>query len=104
MIMGGYVPEFTMRLGVPFIQRWHAAFGLVPGAVIAPHYNEFPELMVNVMFGRRPPDTFLLGVDAHTALIGLNGTWQASGAGRVTVRQGRTTQRYTLGQAVSLTS
>ncbi len=104
MIMGGYVPDFSLRFGVPFINRWQAAFGLVPGSIVVPHYNEFPEFMVNVMFGRRPADTFLIGVDAHTALIGLNGTWQASGAGRVTVRHGRATQRYTQGQAVTLKS
>jgi len=104
MIMGGYVPDFSLRFGVPFINRWQAAFGLVPGSIVVPHYNEFPEFMVNVMFGRRPADTFLIGVDAHTALIGLDGAWQVSGTGRVTVRHGRTTQRYTQGQTLSLTS
>ncbi len=102
MIMGGYVPEFSMRVGVPFITRWEKAFGLVPDAIIAPHYNEFPEVMVTLMFGRRPAGSFLIGVDGHTALVGLNGTWQALGTGRVTIRRGRDVKRYTNGQAVSL--
>src|SRR5512135_2054429 len=72
MIMGGYVPEFTMRVGVPWITRWMQAFGLVPNAIVAPHYNEFPEIMVNVIFGRRPAGTYLIGVDGRTALIGSN--------------------------------
>ncbi len=102
MIMGGHVPDFGSRLGVPSVTRWQAAFGLIPDSIIVPHYNEFPEIMVNLMFGRRPAGTFLIGVDAHTALIGLNGTWQAAGAGRVSVRRGREVKRYTAGQAVNL--
>ena len=102
MIMGGHVPDFTSRFGVPSITRWQAAFGLIPNAIIVPHYNEFPEVMVNLMFGRRPAGSFLIGVDARTALIGLNGTWQVGGAGRVSVRHGREMRRYTAGQTVNL--
>jgi len=100
MIMGGYVPEFSMRLGLPKVGQWKPAFGLVPNAVIVPHYNEFPEAMVGLMFGRRPAGSFLIGVDADTALVGLNGHWQVMGARRVTLRRGRDTQRYTQGQSV----
>jgi cyanophycinase len=102
MIMGGHVPDFGSRFGVPSISRWQAAFGLIPDAIVIPHYNEFPEFMVNLMFGRRPAGSYLIGVDAHTALIGLNGTWQVGGTGRVSVRHGRDVQRYTAGQAVNL--
>ncbi|HZY41144.1 MAG TPA: Type 1 glutamine amidotransferase-like domain-containing protein [Anaerolineae bacterium] len=103
MIMGGHVPDFSSRFGVPSVSRWQAAFGLIAEAIIVPHYNEFPELLINLMFGRRPAGSFLIGVDAHTALIGLNGgTWQAIGAGRVSVRHDRHVTRYTAGQTVSL--
>lgn len=102
MIMGGYVPSFATRLSIPLITRWLPAFGLIPHAVVVPHYNEFPEIMINLMFGRRPASSYLIGVDAHTALIGLDGQWQAAGAGRVTVRRGRNVKRYAAGQAVQL--
>jgi cyanophycinase len=103
MIMGGHIPNFSMRLGLPSVSRWQAAFGLIAEAIIVPHYNEFPELLVNLMFGRRPAGSFLIGVDAHTALIGLNGgAWQAIGAGRVSVRHDREMKRYTAGQTVNL--
>jgi cyanophycinase-like exopeptidase len=69
-----------------------------------PHYNEFPEVMVTLMFGRRPAGSYLIGIDAHTALVGVDHTWQVLGAGRVTVRRGRETRRYTAGHSVSLTS
>ncbi|MGB8645380.1 MAG: Type 1 glutamine amidotransferase-like domain-containing protein [Anaerolineae bacterium] len=102
MIMGAYVPEFNSRFGVPSVNRWQEAFALVPHAIVAPHYNEFPEMMVNLIFGHRPADTYLIGVDGHTALVGQGEQWQAVGAGRVTVRHGPATHRYTAGQAVAL--
>jgi cyanophycinase-like exopeptidase len=102
MIMGGHVPEFSLKAGVPWINRWHPSFGLLPDAVIVPHYDEFPEVMVTLMFGRRPAGSYLIGIDAHTALAGADHTWQVLGAGRVTVRRGRESRRYTAGQTVSL--
>jgi cyanophycinase len=104
MIMGGHVPEFSLKVGVPWIDRWQPSFGLVPNAIIVPHYDEFPEVIVKLMFGRRPAGSFLIGVDGHTALVGVDHTWQVMGAGRVTVRQGKETKRYTTGQAVPLFS
>lgn len=104
MIMGGYVPEFSMKAGVPWINRWRASFALLPEAIVAPHFDEFPEVMVSLIFGRRPPGTYLIGIDGHTALVGVDHTWRVLGAGRVTVRRGRETKRYTVGQAVPLNS
>lgn len=104
MILGGYVPEFSMKAGVPWINRWQASFALVPEAIVVPHYDEFPEVMVSLMFGRRPPGSYLIGIDGHTALVGLDHAWQVLGAGRVTVRRGRDKQRYAAGQAVPLNS
>ena len=104
MIMGGYVPEFSLKVGVPWIDRWQPSFGLVPNAIIMPHYDEFPEVVVKLLFGRRPPGSYLIGVDGHTALVGVDRTWQVMGAGRVTVRHGKDTKRYTTGQTVPLSS
>ncbi len=104
MILGGYVPEFTMRVGVPWINRWTASFALVPKAIVAPHYDEFPEILSSLLFGRRPAGSYLIGIDGHTALVGFDRTWQVLGAGRVTVRRGRETKRYTAGQMVPLNS
>jgi cyanophycinase len=104
MILGGYVPEFSTVIGIPKIDGWQPSFGLVPDAIIVPHYNEFPEVMVNLMFGRRPQGSYLIGVDGHTALVGIDHAWQVMGAGRVTVRHGKETKRYTSGQTVPLIS
>ncbi len=104
MIMGGYVPEFSMKAGVPWINRWQASFALLPGAIVVPHYDEFPEVIVSLIFGRRPHGSYLIGIDGHTALVGVDHLWQVMGNGRVTVRRGREKRRYTSGQSVSLNS
>ena len=104
MIMGGYVPEFSTKAGVPWIDRWRESFALLPDAIIMPHYNEFPEVIISLLFRRRPPGTYVIGIDGHTALVGVDHTWHVLGAGRVTVRRGRDTKRYTAGQAVLLNS
>jgi len=104
MIMGGYVPEFSLKAGVPWINRWRDSFALLPGAIVVPHYDEFPGVVVSLIFGRRPQGTYLVGIDGHTALVGFDHTWQVLGAGRVTVRRGRQTKQYTAGQSVSLNS
>ncbi len=102
MIMGGYVPEFSRKAGLPWINRWQASFAWLPEAIVVPHYNEFPEAMVALMFGRRPPGSYVIGIDGDTVLAGMDHAWQVLGAGRVTVRRGRDTKRYTAGQAVLL--
>ncbi len=104
MILGGHVPEFSLKVGVPWINGWKASFALVPDAVVVPHYDEFPEVMVTLMFGRRPAGSYLIGIDGHTALVGYDHTGRVMGAGRVTVRRGRETRRYVAGQMVSLNS
>jgi cyanophycinase len=105
MIMGGHVPAFSSMVGIPRIDGWLPSFGLVSDAIIVPHYDEFPEVMVKLMFGRhQPPGSYLIGIDGHTALVGSDHTWQVMGAGRVTIRRGKDTQRYTAGQPVPLIS
>ena len=102
MIMGAYVPVFSRRLGMPSIGNWQSGFALLPDAIIAPHYNEFPEILSGLMFGGRPAGTFLIGIDTDTALVGLNGSWKVLGARRVTLRRQEKTQRFARGQNVLL--
>ncbi len=102
MIMGGFVPGFSMRMGIPRTEHWLSGFGLIPSAVIAPHFDEFPELLTNTMFRGAPHDSFLIGIDRNTGLIGSTGNWEVLGTGRVTVRQNGDRMRYTDGQTVPI--
>lgn len=100
MIMGMYLP--VLGGGMPNPSKWQPGFALVLNAVIVPHYNEFPEIWSNLWFDRRPVDSFLIGVDADTALVGMKADWQVMGARRVTVRRGKRSDHYQSGQSVTL--
>ena len=102
MMLGAYLPVFSRRMGMPSIGKWQNGFAFVPDAIIAPHYNQFPEVFSGAMFSGRPAGTFLIGVDADTALVESNSTWRVLGARRVTLRRDSTTERFTQGQSVSL--
>lgn len=102
MIMGGYVPVFSMQMGLPRADRWQRAFELIPDAIIAPHYNQFPELLSGLIFRHRPAGSFLIGLDADTALVGSNGRWTVMGAHRITLRRGRRAVRFYAGETVPI--
>jgi len=87
-------------MGVPKIGKWQNGFALVSRAVIAPHYDEFPEAFSSLMFGGRPAGTCLIGVDGGTALVGMDGNWQVMGSRHVTVKRDGTTRRFSHGQEV----
>ncbi len=102
MIMGSYLPAFSSMAGIPLVSKWQAGFALVPNAIIAPHYNEFPEAMLGLFMGGRPANTFLLGIDADTAMVGMGHDWTVMGARRVTVKRDKETERFVNGQSISI--
>ena len=99
------MPEFSLKVGVPWIDRWQPRLRLVPDAIIVPHYNEFPEVMVNLMFGRRPQgivfDWCRWTHGAGRRRSHVAGAW---GQGESPCGAGEETKRYTTGQAVPLIS
>ena len=101
MMLGAHVPSFKVRFGLPLIDHWLPAFGLLPNSIVIPHYNEFPEFISRLMF-RLPNGSNMIGVDGNTALVGSNGDWTVMGQLRVTLRIGGKTTRYLNGQTVPL--
>jgi cyanophycinase len=97
MILGGWLPGRPSLRQPPF---WQPAFGLVRRSVVLPHFNEFPTWVHSAMFGLRPRGSFLIGVDAHTALVGSGDIWTVMGRGSVTVRTAHSRRRYAGGEAI----
>ena len=94
MIFGEKIPSF------PTIVPLRSVFNLLPGAVIVPHYDEFGAQwgpLIKAMLGHLT----LLGVEGNTALVKLNGTHTAVGAGGVTVWSKKQKTRFTDGQTVN---
>ena len=92
MIMGGHIPGF------PGLKP---AFGLVPGVVIMPHFDEIPGVMVNALRLLVREHQTLLGIEGNTALVGDGEGYQVVGSGGVVVWNQRGKKRYIEGQAVA---
>jgi cyanophycinase len=92
MIMGEFIP------GLPKLKP---AFGLLPGVLIMPHFDEIPGAMVSTLLLLVGDKRTLLGIEGNTALVGAHESFMVVGSGGVVVwnKQGKT--RYTHGQHVS---
>jgi cyanophycinase len=93
MIMGESIPSFPGSL---------KAFGLLPGTVIAPHFDEIPSWFlsaIRLLAGRR---LTLVGVEGNTALVVKDGHYDVMGTGGVTLWKGNRRRRYLQGEPVSL--
>jgi len=103
MILGEHMPDFR-TLGI----RQKAAFGVLRGATIFPHFDRmmrFRGMLVPLLQSRLADQGYALGVDEDTALIGSPGTsWQVMGRGQVYVISKNEVKSYTTGQAMTLPS
>ncbi len=96
MILGAHMPAF------PGLPGWKPAFGLIPRAIVIPHFDELPRAILRMALAARPRGTYLIGVDRATALVGWAEQWTVMGEGGVTVRgRGRPT-RHAPGEVVRL--
>jgi peptidase E len=53
--------RFAARRRIPFPPRWLPAFGLVPRAAVAPHYDAIPEVLMAALILRAPRGGVVLG-------------------------------------------
>ena len=100
MILGSFIPDLST---FPRLVRWEPAFGLVPGAVIIPHFDEIPSALVSLAVRLRPRSSYLIGVDGATALVGGNAEWVVHGRGRVVIRRRGRRSAFHSGESVRLT-
>ena len=103
MIMGETMPEFR-TLGI----RQKAAFGVLKGATIFPHFDRMMRLrgmLVPLIQSRLAADGYALGVDENTALVGSPGTdWRVMGRGQVYIITKSEVKSYSTGKTLSLPS
>jgi cyanophycinase len=103
MIMGEHMPDFR-TLGI----RQKAAFSVLPGATIFPHFDQmmrWRRMLMPMIQSRLSADGYALGVDEDTALVGtLGASWQVMGHGQVYVISKNDVKSYTTGQAMTLPS
>jgi cyanophycinase len=78
-------------------RRYAPALGLVPGVVVAPHFETFGHRWVE---SAARDDVVLLGLDERTAALWRDGTWRALGDGGVTVVPGGERRRFPTGATI----
>jgi cyanophycinase-like exopeptidase len=79
-------------------RRYVPALGLVPGVAFLPHYDTFGHRWVSSASER--DGVTLLGVDERTAAVWRDGSWEAMGAGAVTVIVAGDRRRFEPGSTV----
>jgi cyanophycinase len=94
--------RLRVRRRMPFPPSWQPAFGLVPQAAVAPHYDALPETLMLLLILAAPRGSVVLGIDEETVAVGRDGTWQVQGCGRVTVWRGRRRTRHRDGETFRL--
>ncbi len=102
MVLAAHQPRVRGRRFFRLPTGWRDALGLVERAAVLPHYDAFPEALVAAVVLTAPRGTIVLGVDEDTAAVGLEGTWQVRGRGRVTVWRGRSRARHRDGESFCL--
>jgi cyanophycinase len=88
MIMGERIPGFPHS---------KPAFGLLPGMMIMPHFDEIPKTMVKTLRLMVRGEDTLLGIEGNTALVGDDDGYQVVGSGGVVVWNQKGKKRYTHG-------
>lgn len=78
MILGERLPGF------PLPSLGQRVFGLLPGTVIMPHFDEIPTAFVKAL-RRLVGGLTLVGIEGYTALVSANGRLSVVGSGRVVV-------------------
>lgn len=94
MIFGERIPTSL------FSSSWQPAFGVLSGAVIVPHFDEIPGMMLagfRLLAGSLP----VIGVEGSTALICGPEGFSVQGRGSVAVILNGTEKRYAAGQNLS---
>ncbi|MEJ7748234.1 MAG: Type 1 glutamine amidotransferase-like domain-containing protein [Candidatus Limnocylindrales bacterium] len=97
MVLADHAFESRIRLA-PWPLRWGHALGFVPGVSVIPHYDAWPETLAALIALQAPRGCTLLGLDAGTAVVGRDGSWQVHGRSRVTVWRGRRRDRFGSGE------
>jgi cyanophycinase len=102
MVLAGCQLRSAGRGFVRFPVGWRLGLGLVPGTVVIPHYDAFPEPLSAAIALAAPAGSLVLGIDEETVLVGRDEAWQVHGRGRVTIWRGRHRERLHAGDTLRL--
>ncbi|MEM7798021.1 MAG: Type 1 glutamine amidotransferase-like domain-containing protein [Chloroflexota bacterium] len=73
-------------------------FNLLPGAIIIPHFDEYPGIVNRVIRFFSDKSLNLVGIDGRTSLVVDGGKFEVLGRSSVSVMNGSGTQKFTQGE------
>jgi len=101
VVAGCSAGAMVLGAGFPGFPRWTQGFGLLPGVVIFPHFDEMAPLFVGGVRRLVKRGSTVLGIDGSTALFVDGGEKWVLGLGGVTVIGAGSSTRFTHGQEVN---
>jgi cyanophycinase len=102
VVAGCSAGAMIMGARIPGLARWQTGFGLIPGAVIVPHFDEIPSSFlsgIKLMAGRK---SLIIGIDGFTALVQDGTRYFVRGTGAVHLPNYPSKQRYIQGDDVPI--
>jgi cyanophycinase-like exopeptidase len=102
MVLAARQPRLRGRRFLRLPIGWRDALGLVEGVAVLPHYDAILEALAALIAFAPRRRAVVLGIDEDTAAVGLDGTWEVHGRGRVTVWRGRSRTRHRDGESFRL--
>ncbi len=101
VVAGCSAGAMIMGEGFPGFPRFTKGFGLLPGVVIFPHFDEFSSMFVSGIKRLQKRGSTVLGIDGSTALFVNDGEKRVVGLGGVTLIARGISTRYLDGQAMA---
>jgi cyanophycinase len=83
VVAGCSAGAMVMGERIPGMLKWRKGFGLVPNAVIVPHYDEIPSSFLNGIRLAAGKKMTIIGVDGFTALVQDGERYIVQGKGTV---------------------
>ena len=102
LVAGCSAGAMIMGERIPGLVKWQRGFGLVPHAVIIPHYDEVPNSFLNAIKLITGIKSVIVGIEGFTALVEERGRYYVRGKGAVHLPNHFSKERYVQGDEVPI--
>jgi cyanophycinase len=103
MALSGSTLDFRASRTGPV--RWLPGWGIAPALAVLPHFDRMlrnRSEWVDTLVAAAPAGVTVVGIDEHTALLGVDDQWSVFGAGGVHVYAAGSSRAYVAGDTVPL--
>jgi cyanophycinase len=102
VLAGCSAGAMIMGARIPGLGKWQPGFGLVPDALIVPHYDEIPSTFLSGIKLAAGRGSIVIGIEGFTALVQDRDKYVVRGRGAVYLPDHPTQKRYIQGDEVPI--